>query len=512
MPISGELTHFPGNMGQGPPGVWSPYPNHVNTSTEEPGSVRWWLAQGIGAISAKQTWFKIKEDYVLGPQPSPSGDKRYIHALKDLQDKTQTNYVQLVVNSPVQRMRVKGFRFGDSQADEEAERSWRSNEMDFKMEELLFEAAVYGEAYLLVSPAEDDSGQPIITTEHPRVAHVFPDPVNPTRSLCAIRLWKDEYENRVIAVVYLPEATYSFIGPKNSAELSLINNVDNYEFVISEPNLIGEVNLIRVPWRSGCRGEADDIFSIQDRINHTVLDRLLIAKYQAYPQRWGTGVSGVNKKRKGHQKAPFDPGTDTLWLVPDPDAKLGQFDQADIRQLLEAIRDDVIDMATLTQTPAHYLMGKMSNVGGDTLTQAESGFVAKVRTRQRSVGWALERAMRLVFLFQGNITKAKEIDAEVIWADPEVRTRAEQADAALKEAQVFAECPPFAIPVVAERLGLEPDQIKKLVEAAEKWQQDQADREMEMLEKQNENAIAVAKEGGRVRPASVKQSTTGSSK
>lgn len=501
MPFDPNIITFPGNMGNGPPNTWHTYPSAVDITNSAPGSPRWWLAKGLGAITSKQAWFCKKAEYAFGPQPIPSGDWRFVRALKELQDKTETNYVQLVHNATVQRMRVKGFRFGEPQADEDAKRAWMANSMDAQMEDLLLEASVYGEGYLLVSPP-DESGQPVITTESPLKAHVFPDPVNPTKSLCGVRVWSDIYEDRVIAVVYLPDSTHVFFGPTNQAEMGDIAVVDNYESVLVAPNPIGEVALVRIPWRPGGKGEADDVFHVQDRINHTILDRLLISKHQAYPQRWGTGV-GLNRGKKRKTSAsPFNPGTDTLWLVPDPAAKLGQFEQADIRQLLEAIREDVVDVSTMTQTPAHYLMGKMANVGGDTLIQAESGFVAKVKTRQRTVGWGIERAMKLVFLFLGMKDKAREIDSEVIWADPEVRSRAELADAAVKESQVFSTCPPFAIALVAERLGYEPDQIQTLVEGAEEWQKEQQQIEKDLIDQTNEGAIAVAKAGGKARPAS----------
>lgn len=510
MPFSGELTIYPSNMGQGMGPEWKQLLPH-SLQALPPGSPEWWLGAGLTAIQAKQEVFAYKEMYTFGPHPAPNGDHRYVRALHDLQSKTKTNYIQLVVNSPVQRMRVKGFRFGETKADEDARLVWMANDMDYQMESFLMDAAIYGESFLLVSEPDEDTGEPVITAESARVSHVFPDPVRPTRALAAIRTWKDVFLQRIIAVVYLPGVDYVWLGPKNTeADYNTMNSIGSYELVAVNPNPLGEVPLVRTEWRSRCRGEADDVFSVQDRINHTILDRLVISKAQAYNQRWVTGSPGINKDKKSkNNDAPFDPGADMLWAIPSPDAKFGQFEAADIKQLLEAIRDDVIDMASLTQTPAHYLMGKMQNVSGDTLTQAESGFVAKVKMRQRSVGWGIEKAMKLAFAHKGQMDKATSIDAEVIWQDPEVRNRAELADAALKEAQVFSTAPPFAIPVIAERMGLEPDQIEELVAAAEEWQQEQQQREEQMLEKQNEGMLAVAKEGGKARAATTGSKSSG---
>ena len=217
----------------------------------------------------------------------------------------------------------------------------------------------------------------------------------------------------------------------------------------------------------------------------------------------GQIAQGAKKGKKGvDQKPPFDPGADTLWHVPAPDAKFGDFDQVDITQILESVRDDVIDIAALQQLPAHYLMGRMANISGDTLTQAESGHKLRTQARQRSVGWALEKAMRLVFRYKGDEKKAKELDAEVIWGDAEIRSLAEKADAAVKFAQAFSAAPPFLVPILGDMMDLDPDQVERLVTEAQAWQAEQQAREDQMMQQQADNAVALAKEGAKAKAAS----------
>jgi hypothetical protein len=200
-----------------------------------------------------------------------------------------------------------------------------------------------------------------------------------------------------------------------------------------------------------------------------------------------SGASPAKGSKKGAQAPAFDPGADMLWVTDNPDAKFGDFAQADIRQVLEAIRDDIADMAALSKTPVHYLMGKLANVSGDTLTQGESGFVSKIRMRQASCGWGLEKAMKIAFKYMDDNEKAEQVDAEVIWADPEVRTRAEISDAAVKEAQVLAEAPPYALALVMKRMGFDPDEIAFAVAEREKFEAEQQAREDQMLAQQHEN-------------------------
>ncbi|OKI54513.1 phage portal protein [Micromonospora sp. CB01531] len=380
-----------------------------------------------------------------------------------------------------------------------------ANDMDFQMDTFLTYCATFGEGYLLVGPEDPETEEPTITVEHPKLCHVFTDPVKPTRALAGIRVWKDVYLGQMVAVVYLADGrVIAYVGPKNSetiaASVAFING--SFTQLKVQQNEINEVPLVRCQWRPDGKAEAEDAFEVQDRINLTILNRLIISKSQAYRQRWMTGgqIAQAKKGKKGvDAKPPFDPGADTLWHVPAPDAKFGDFDQVDITQILNSVRDDVLDFAGITQLPAHYLMGRMANISGDTLTQAESGHKLRTQARQRSVGWALEKAMRLVFKYKGNLEKAKELDAEVIWGDAEIRSLAEKADAAVKFAQAFAQAPPFMVPVIAEMMDLDPDQIDRLVADAEEWQAQQQAREDQQMKAQHENAMALTKEGAKAK-------------
>ena len=172
------------------------------------------------------------------------------------------------------------------------------------------------------------------------------------------------------------------------------------------------------------QGEFEGVLDIQDRINNQILDRLVIAKMQAYRQRWATGVDTTDEK--GRQTEPFVPGADLLWSVPNDDAKFGDFAQADITPLLAAVRDDVQDMASISKTPPHYLLSSIINASGDALKAAETGLVSKVLDDQVEFGESWETVNRLAGRYTGRDVPE---DAEVVWKDPESRTLAELASA-----------------------------------------------------------------------------------
>lgn len=471
------------------------------------GSPEWWRKYLIRELMTSQERFAILDDYASGNHPLPTADQRYFKALREIQRKARSNYYGMVTKAPIERMRVKGFRFGkNGAADDDAKLVWAYNDMDYQNQYLLRFGAVFGRTYLLVNPPEDGQKYPTMTYEDPRMCITFQDPVKPTRSLAGLKLWSDIPEGIIKAVLWTPEKIYHYDGPKITTiegypvhkQRDVLHSSEGiFELVRVEDNPLGDVPLVYIEWQAEGLAEAEDLLDVQDRINLTLLHRLVITQNQSFRQRWMSGVA-PKRGKKGSGKPQFDPGADMLWVTDNPDAKFGDFAQADITQVLEAVRDDISDMASLSKTPIHYLMGKLANVSGDTLTQGESGFVSKIKLRMASVGWGLERAMRLAFKYMNQTEKAEEVDAEVLWADPEVRTRAETADAAVKEAQVLATAPPYALALIMGRMGWDPDEIRFAMEEREKWEAEQQAREDKLMEKEQsgqENLAKMAAQG-----------------
>lgn len=447
------------------------YPTVTPASSEE--DARMWLARLAQGLIDRQPRYEMLSNYVEGNFRLPSGDPRYVKALRELQEKAKTNYVGLVTNAPCERMEVQGFRFGndpDTPADEEANKIWQYNNMDLNSQIAHITAATFSRVYIMVSPPTDGEKYPIITVEDPRCTIVEHDPARQNKIRAGLKMWNDDIAGSAIAVVYLPDSIHYFKGKINSYYMNIdydtlknrIVNAGNWEYLGMENNPLGEVPLVPLNWRPGLHGtsmaEAEEGFSIQDRINATILDRMIISRAQAYKQRWAKGIT-IPKNDQGMPKPPFDPGADILWAVESPDAAFGEFKEADITMILQAVRDDVGDFAAITKTPPHYLLGEIVNASGDALKAAETGLVSKTKTRIKTAGWTWEKVIKLAFGWLGDRDKQNEVLAETIWADPESRSRAELADAILKETQMGL--PPE---MAFERLGLTPAQIQRAMQ------------------------------------------------
>lgn len=473
--------------------------NRVLRNYYEPGSPLWWLQRLIQKLLDRYERYDILERYALGDHPLPNGDYRYVKALKDLQTKARTNYCELVIKATTQRMKVHGFRFGEEgRADKDAKRIWDYNDMDYQSQVNLNTAATFGLCYGLVAPPDprDPKGEPIICIEDPRMCAVERDPYKITRSMAGLKMWQDDTIQQVIAILYLPTEIYTFTTNKvidesfvSEAKLTKVFTVtpdaSSFQLIDVSPNPLGEVPLVEGNWQPAFgdlgRAEHEGVLDIQDRINLAVLDRLVVSKSQAYRQRWATGITPPGAK--GKKAPPFDPGADILWVTANPDANFGDFDSADIDKLLLQIRDDVGDLAATTQTPASYLMNRLVNVSGDTLTQDQTGLVSKVRTRQESMGWFYERLMKIAFQYKKD-DRASEVEATTLWADAEKRKLADKADALGK--LVAAGIP---LEIAMEDCGYSPQQIEFAITERDRMQMEQMAREDEVSERQHEQMM-----------------------
>lgn len=179
--------------------------------------------------------------------------------------------------------------------------------------------------------------------------------------------------------------------------------------------------------------EHEDVLTVQNRINLSLIMLVAAMKYGAFKQRWASGLEVDEDPLTGEKIQPYKLDIKSLWTSGDPETKFGEFSATDLKPYVAAVQSAVQDLAAISRTPPHYLIGAVVNVSGDALKAAETGLVSKVRDRQRNFGESWEQTMRLAFRVLGDETRATAYTAETIWRDPESRSIAELADAAVKK-------------------------------------------------------------------------------
>jgi hypothetical protein len=417
-----------------------------------------WRDLLVQRLDARWAQLQVFDSYYEGNQILAYATQRFRDKYGGLFKELSDNWMQIIVDSSAERMKVQGFRFGGQDADDEAWEIWQANGLDGESNMLHTEAIKLSEAYWMVQPGET----PRITAEHPSQVIVATDPSDRRIRLAALKKWSDG-EN-VFANVYLPDRVVKYRQTKKPTVIDAMLDfrTAKWETIGAAGNPLGLVPVI--PARNNpsmIHGGRSDLaggpIRIQDAVNKLLADMLVGSESTAYRQRVILGLEQPTDEN-GKPIPIDDLLSGSLWMFPGKDAKAHEFNATELDNFRKAIDGLVRDLTAQTRTPPHYVAGQIVNASGDALKAAETGLVAKVRSKMEPFGEAHEEAMRLAFKARDpEDPRAEETQAETIWADPESRSQAEVVDAATKKQALGV---PWE--QIMEDIGYSPQQIDRM--------------------------------------------------
>lgn len=433
-----------------------------------PGSPVWWVVTLHKKLSAREKATKIFDDYYEGEHRLAFATSKFRQAFGNLFTEMADNWCELVVDAVEERLDVQGFRFlGGADADMDAWRIWQRNYLDSLSQQATLEALIHGEASAIVWGGERGA---TITVEHPHQVYVATDSSSPLLRRAALKVWTDEWTGDEFATLYLPDALYKF-KRQNKAYVSLAGDksagwvpreVDGEPWPV--PNPLGVVPVVPIVNRPRLlkpgRSEIKQVIPVQDAVNKLIADMLVASEYQAFRQRWATGLElPVTEDDEGNEitdeAALFKHSISRLWTTEDPDAKFGDFGQVDLAPFVEGVEMLVQHIASQSKTPPHYFYLSGQFPSGETIRSAEAGLASKAKRKQRFMGESWEEVMRLAFAVEGD-PRANDMECETIWNDPETRTESAHVDAVIKKSQVGV-----PEPQLWEEMGYTPTQVER---------------------------------------------------
>lgn len=416
-----------------------------------------WLAKLTKMQRARLPKLRRLEAYYAGDHPLEFASQQFREAFGGLFDEFSDNWCESVVNATEERLNVVGFRFGpDPAADAEAWRIWQDNRLDSESMIAHTESLIAGEAYALVWPTEDPS-TPRVTIEHAQQMIAVPSASNRHTMAAALKWYVDD-DGYEVAYVYLPDevtrwrsqtATKSGLREWTQArwvpeDRGPDETGDNAEDPHRRPNELGRVPVVSVCNRprliAAPRSEIETVVPLQDLCNKLFADMTVASEYTADQQRYLLGWEPDVDPETNQPKPPPWNRKDRLWFVPQTEreehpVQVGTFQAGDLTNYLKAIETCVNHIASQTRTPPHYLSPSADRLSGESIKASESGLVSKVRRKMVPFGEAWEQVIRMCFEYVGD-DRATYTRAETVWADPEIRSDAAMADAALKRKEI----------------------------------------------------------------------------
>lgn len=395
-------------------------------TTKGPG---WYFKKLSDALIAKQARLDGLKRYIEGDAPLPEGAQAMREAYREFQRKSRTNFAEIVVEAVQERMTPNGFVVGDDDAlDAQARLIWTVNEMDTQAADVHNDMLGLSEGFVMVGPPDAD-GVPIITRENPAQVATMQDPLRPNKVIAALKTYTDEVQDKDFAYLYLPG--YVFIASRPARGTAHYGEYDwDYDLWVNDGRLpvAGVMPIVRFPNRRGL-GEFETHTDIIDRINYMLLQRLVITAMQAFRQR---AIKGDLPELDDEGKEidyndVFRPGSGALWQLPEG-VDLWESQVTDIQQILNAVKDDVRDLAAVTRTPMGMLLPGGENQSAEGAAFAREGLVFKTRDRIKRASYGWNQVMSLALRFAGSPVD----NIETLWLHPERLSLAERADAAVK--------------------------------------------------------------------------------
>jgi hypothetical protein len=440
------------------------------------------------AFATKTTEYNLARDYYHGRHDLGFATPKFNKTFGALFSTLAYNRCAPVVDAMANGLRVNGFQVrvadlqglalteqataGGTDYSAQAMTLWQLGMMDKREGEIYVEAGITGDAYGVVwfdSPPPIGTGLPRLWPNRADTMRVKYD--DDGHIVLAAKAWKivgGPDDGKMRLTLYTPTEITRLITtgkkdelPKALGEFTLVREVNALgQAVINPvPHQLGRPPVVHYANNAPMLGdyglsELRDIMPLQDALNKAIADMLVAMEYNAFPQRYATGIDRPETDEAGKFVLPWKAGPGEIWFTTTEGANFGSFDTSSLEQFLKVQDQFDMDIARVSHTPVHYLLQTGDFPSGEAQKTAAAPFTAKLRDRQRAFGTGHSDAMAMKFALLG-VKEPLVIEPE--WESAEPRSQREQMEMAQLAAQAG-----LPLHIVGQIAGLDPDQLAEL--------------------------------------------------
>ena len=435
-------------------------------------------------LRAKKGLYDLYHNYYRGYQRLAFATDKWESEFGQMVKGVADNLCPRVVNTLVDRLEVTGFT-GAQEA--RAADIWKANRLDLRSGEIHKEAAIEGDAFLLVWA--DALGEPTFYLNTADQMAVRYSQEMPGEIVYAGKVWIGE-DGRGYATMYYPDRIEKYItrtkpssgvlpekGTKDLWDQRRVLvgvepglNEGDPDQEIEEPwplpNPFNRVPIFHFANDAGLgeygKSELHDVVPLQDILNKDLSDRLITQEFHSFPQRYAVGLE-PDYDADGNAKAPTS-GPNRLWFTPDKDGKFGQFDAASLEGFIKVAENDRMEIGRVSGTPQHHFMTTGTPPSGDALRTMEQPLTAKVDDRKDAWGAVWEDAMEFACSMPSG--DAENVDLTTVWKDKTSVSSKEKA-----EEMVLWQTLEVPVQMIWQKLGFTKEEIDQMTE----WKQQNAE-------------------------------------
>lgn len=391
---------------------------------------------------------KIHRYGVTGEHDGPYVPRSATDEYKLLATRSITNILPLLVKTPAQCLAVDGY-VKDGQAPDERPPewdAWQDNRMDARQSPVHSACLLYGQAFVTGLPDIKDSGRPRIRGVSPRLMYAsYEDPAADALPLWVLQLEKQPEEGAATTGWLIDTTTVYTMSVGGKEGPKVISQRPHGVTLNGEPICPVVRFAPDIDLEGSVRGVVEPMIPVQDRFSQTVFDLLVAQTFSSFTVRTASGMEPKFRKDpetgellldSNGQPIPIPVALDAsrMLMAKSPDTKFNTLAGTPLGGLLEAVDMAAKHMSVISQTPPHYLLGSLINIGAEALAAAESALQRAVSEYKNSLGESWE----LVNAISGSIMgQPYDPRAQVTWKDVESRSLSSTVDALGKAAQML---------------------------------------------------------------------------
>ena len=413
------------------------------------------LQEAVASVLERRTHYREAKDYYEGDVPEVFATAALRRTFRASGDRSRLNFCRPVVDAVVDRLEIANISGDTKRATDEIAKIWKRNDLGLEAAEIHRMTVVYGDCYVMAWPGADGDIQ--ISYNAPTQMSLVYDPEDPRKKLYAVKMWRvSETETRLN--IY----TDTFIRKYKTNSGDVTEGTNWFETEVID-NPFGQIPVFHFrTHRPFGRPEHYAAYDAQNAINKLFVTNMMTIDYQGAPQRYALASMGDGGEMQDFNDGDTERenlgairnGPGELWFLKGV-TQVGEFKPADAMAFwtpIEKVRDSI---ASLTNTPVHYLT--TPNYGtptGSALRVSESPLLKKIAARQMSIGYSWRDVFKFCLAIEGI-----KSDVVVTWTTHESLDELERWDVAAKKVNVG-----LSQRQALREGGYTEDQIEKIVE------------------------------------------------
>lgn len=409
----------------------------------------WWLKRLSDKLEINRKRIDPLYARYEGNAPMPASVKTAPEQAQRFFKTSRTNFEEMIVRAVRYRLRVTGVltaAAADEIGDREAMQLWIDSGADAEQHDVHRNSLICGDGYMLSAEYE---GEAAATSEDPRQVVTIHDPVRQSRIRAGAKFFHDFDEEVDLAYLYRPDPADPTQGRRWIARRTRRSTTrgaprfgaSGWAWDTNAGGEEGEVvpvpmPLVRYRNEEGV-GEFERHLDHLDRIDHLILQGMVIATLQAFKQR-AIKAAPADLPDKDPDTGEVidytdvflaDPGA--LWKLP-ASAEMWESDAVDLTPIVTMATKEIERLSAVTFTPMSMFTPEAANQSAAGASLVKEGLTSKVEDKHSRLGRGHVQTLAILGRIAGIESLADTRTVRVRWAPAERYSLSEKADAGPK--------------------------------------------------------------------------------